>query len=218
MSGWNPNDGDVLAGHIVALDVAQSKQDGEPYPLVIITPDDGGDEVTVHGHHRVLKEELAKRAPRVGDHLVITYLGRITPDGGRPYAAYRVQGGSNPFTWNLFRDPGDQLPDEHATGQPTDSPTVPEPTAASIGGPPPAPGQIDTRDSATAADVNAIRKLLEAIWHKNSTAADEYRTTITRRAGGPWDVHLTAEAGVKTVAWLSSKAAEHGVDVNKVLA
>ncbi|WP_370325268.1 hypothetical protein [Euzebya sp.] len=238
MSGWAPTDGEVLDGRIVALDVGTSKQDGEPYPLVVLQTDDG-DEITVHGHHRVLKEELAKRAPRVGDQLRITYLGKRTPEGGgRSYAAYRVEGGSNPFTWNLFRDPDDQLPDEHATGQPlesegatSDRPADPVPqgqpapdtTPAGAGAgtptttpPEPAAGQVDTRDVIAPADQVAIQKLLEAAKRVSKIWEAKLRHRLNQRAAGPWETHLTAEAGREALYWLKAEVAED-VAVDRVL-
>lgn len=207
MSGWQPTDGEIIEGVIVALDFATSKQDGEPYPLVVLRLDDDR-EVTVHGHHRVLRDELAKRAPNEGDRLKITYLGKVTPDGGgRAYAAYRVQGGSNPFTWNMFRDPDDQLPPEHATGQ-----------AAIPAAAPAAPRQpVDTTDRIDPADEVAIRRLLEAVGDTRPDDVQRWIATLNERAGGPWAEHCTAEQGAQALGWLARKAAAW-VDVDAVLA
>jgi DNA polymerase III epsilon subunit-like protein len=202
VSGWVPTDGEVLTGRIVALDFATSSQDGQLYPLVVVQKADG-DEVTVHGHHRVLKEELAKRAPRIGDELTITYLGEVTPDkGGRAYKAYRVEGGSNPFTWNLFRDPDDQLPAEHATGRPAE-PTpsaAPTPAAPPAG---PAPAAADPDDRIDPADEVAIRRLLEAITVHSKVMGARLTHQLNSNAGGPWAETLTAERGAKALAWLA---------------
>lgn len=60
--------------------------DGEEYPIVTIRQDDG-EEVAVHGFHTVLKRELAKLAPKVGDQIGVKYVGI---PAGKSYELYRV--------------------------------------------------------------------------------------------------------------------------------
>jgi hypothetical protein len=59
---------------------------GSPYPLLEVETDDG-EVVAVHAFHTVLKNELAKKRPDVGDRVGIKYLG--TPPG-KNYESYRV--------------------------------------------------------------------------------------------------------------------------------
>lgn len=213
MSGWVPTDGEVLTGRIVALDFATSSQDGEPYPLVVLQQPDGA-EVTVHGHHRVLKEELTKRAPRIGDDLTITYLGEVTPDKGRAYKAYRVQGGANPFTWNMFRDPDDQLPDEHATGLPPAAATpAPQPAQQ----PSTASTPADTTDRIAPDDEVAIHRILEAVDSHSKVMSARLRHELNTNAGGPWAETLTAERGAKALVWLRRQVNPH-IPVDEILA
>ena len=48
------------------------------YPIVTLRNDAGDGEYAVHGFHTVLKNELAKRPPRIGERLGIKYLGQRT--------------------------------------------------------------------------------------------------------------------------------------------
>lgn len=82
--GWRPEVGDKVIGTIVELD----ETDGGfgTYPVVTILTDEG-DEVAVHGFHTVLKNELAKKRPKVGDRIGISYGGKAK---GKSYERYRV--------------------------------------------------------------------------------------------------------------------------------
>jgi hypothetical protein len=61
------------------------------YPVVTIRSEDGA-EHAVHAFHSVLKRELARRHPKPGDPLAITYEGK--KQGAKyEYHSYQVQGG-----------------------------------------------------------------------------------------------------------------------------
>jgi hypothetical protein len=97
--GWKPSPGDRVQG--VVTDVTATDGGYGVYPVVTLrTPD--GSEVAVHAFHTVLRKELARRRPGVGDELDITYLGKKS--GGRSdrgYDAYRVKSSKDaPFNWD----------------------------------------------------------------------------------------------------------------------
>lgn len=83
-TGWRPSPDDVVEGTVVEVD----ERTGEygSYPVVVLEVGDGA-EVAVHGFHCVLKNELAKLRPAVGDRLAVKYLGK--PDG-KSYELYKV--------------------------------------------------------------------------------------------------------------------------------
>ena len=86
--GWRPEVGDKLRGTVVDIDTATSNfGNHEDYPLLTIETEDG-EMVAVHGFHHVLKGELAKRRPEVGDQIAIRYHG--VPEG-KPYELYTVR-------------------------------------------------------------------------------------------------------------------------------
>lgn len=123
---WVPEAGAVLKGTVVEV----STGDGGygPYPIVTISTEDG--ERAVHAFHTVLRNELAKRAPKAGDELTITYRGLVQNKSGKGandgrYHAYRVSGGSEVgYDWSQ------DLPADEPVGSdiPSDlDPPKPEP-------------------------------------------------------------------------------------------
>lgn len=93
---WAPQPGVVLEGVIVGLD----ERDGGfgVYPIVSLRTDDDA-EVTVHAFHTVLKGELAKQRPAVGERIGLAYHGK-SADGR--YERYRciVDRPSTAPDWN----------------------------------------------------------------------------------------------------------------------
>lgn len=95
--GWKPSPGDEIGGKII--DIAATDNGWGAYPVITLM-DEGGTEVAVHAFHDVLKGELARRRPKVGDELNIKYLGQPQ---GKNYHAYRVRGGHEAsFDWGAF--------------------------------------------------------------------------------------------------------------------
>jgi len=95
---WKPQPGDKLVGIVTEL----STRDGEygTYPIVTVRSEKG--ELAAHCFHEVLANELARVAPKVGDHLGIKYAGKH-PERG--YHMYRVRrGGDESFDWARFGD------------------------------------------------------------------------------------------------------------------
>lgn len=108
--GWKPSPGDEVAGRVI--DIAATDGGWGPYPVVTLAGEDGV-EVAVHAFHDVLKSELARRRPKVGDELSIKYLGQ---PNGKNYHAYRVRGGQEgEFDWSTFGgQPSPQSPSSSA--------------------------------------------------------------------------------------------------------
>ena len=80
---WKPQSGEKLIG--VVVDVDSRTTEFGTYPIVTLSTD-AGDEVAVHAFHTVLKNEFAKRQPRLGERIGIKYLGRSE----KGYEAYRT--------------------------------------------------------------------------------------------------------------------------------
>ena len=87
---WRPSKGDKLVGTVTALNM----RDGEygAYPVVTIR-EQGGGEYAAHAFHDVLKNELTRVRPQVGEQLGIAYDGKH-PERG--YHVYRVVSDSTP--------------------------------------------------------------------------------------------------------------------------
>jgi hypothetical protein len=81
---WKPKEGDQLIGTITEL----GDRDGGfgDYPVITVITE-AGDEYAVHGFHTVLKSELGKLRPTVGDQIGIAYHGK---DEAKGYERYRV--------------------------------------------------------------------------------------------------------------------------------
>lgn len=110
-TGWRPESGDKLTGAVTDISTGQGGYD--PYPIVTLQPDDGGAEVAVHAFHTVLRRELARRRPKIGTHLEITYLGK-KGDGREAYHLYRVRGEGDKAGYDWDRE----LPEEERATPP----------------------------------------------------------------------------------------------------
>jgi hypothetical protein len=90
---WRPDkeDPSVLIGKVVSIE--QGTSEYEPYPLIVVEQDDGT-EMAVHGFHTVLKNELIKQRPQIGERIGIKYLGEVPTKPGskfKSYTGYRVK-------------------------------------------------------------------------------------------------------------------------------
>jgi len=82
--GWRPQPADKLIGVVIGSETRTT--DYGEYPIHTVRTDDGRD-VAVHAYHTVLRRELEKLQPRVGDRIGIAYHG---PHPTRGYERYRV--------------------------------------------------------------------------------------------------------------------------------
>ncbi|MGD0254763.1 MAG: hypothetical protein ABSB99_04290 [Acidimicrobiales bacterium] len=110
--GWRPAVGDVVVGTVVEIDEAVSNYGEGTYPIITVCGEDKS-EVAIHGFHSVLKSEIARKKPAVGDLLGVKYLG--VPEG-KKYEAYRVrvERAETPVDWDTMA--------AQAEGELTDAP------------------------------------------------------------------------------------------------
>jgi hypothetical protein len=135
---WRPDPGGKLVGEIVELGSRAGYND-ELYPIVTVRRDDGV-ELAAHCFHTVLRNELAKIRPQVGQRIAIRYEGeRQGADGKSRYHAYRVATDSVPvFSWGAFGDAADvtevgsDIPVDPASGGGQGMPDDDMPFAASV--------------------------------------------------------------------------------------
>lgn len=105
-TGWRPTKGDKVAGTVT--DISATDGGYGVYPIVTLGQEGGG-EVAVHAFHTVLRRELARRRPQIGDELEITYLGKQQGKSGSiGYDGYRVKSNKDVqgYDWDL------ELPEE----------------------------------------------------------------------------------------------------------
>ena len=124
---WRPSPGSTITGTLANVELIDPNGNGA-YPCVLLKTGDG--ERAVHAFHTVLRREIARRRPKIGDELTITYLGQ--KDGGKngTYHAYRVRGGSGAeFNWENELPPEERLSQQDVpiAPAPTPSQPVPEP-------------------------------------------------------------------------------------------
>lgn len=122
--GWRPSPGDKVSGQIV--DIAATDGGYGVYPIVTLRSEDGG-EVAVHAFHTVLRRELARRRPVVGDELEITYLGKQQGKSGtQGYDGYRVRSNKDTvgYNWDQELAPEERAPAPIEPDVPIDMPAA----------------------------------------------------------------------------------------------
>lgn len=95
---WKPTKGAKIVG--VVTDVTSRDGGYGEYPIVTIKTGDG--DLAVHCFHEVLRGELARIAPKVGDEIGIRYLGKHPEKGYHQYKVARA--GTGAFDWSRFSD------------------------------------------------------------------------------------------------------------------
>lgn len=85
---WRPDqeDPDTLVG--VVADISTNESDYGEYPIITIRQDDGT-EKAVHAVHTVLRNELIKQRPQIGERIGIKFLGDIKTKPGSRYSSYK---------------------------------------------------------------------------------------------------------------------------------
>jgi hypothetical protein len=108
-SAWRPDqkDPDTIIGEVLEIQVGTS--DYAPYPLLIVRQDDGT-EKAIHGFHTVLKNELLRHKPQVGERLGVKYLGEQETKPGskfKSFIGYRVHvdRAAAAFDWGKLGEP-----------------------------------------------------------------------------------------------------------------
>jgi hypothetical protein len=96
---WKPKPGTKIVG--VITDVTARDSGYGEYPIVTLEVA-GGDRVALHCFHEVLRGELARIAPKLGDEIGVKYLGQHPEKGYHQYKVARAGTGS--FDWARFSD------------------------------------------------------------------------------------------------------------------
>lgn len=112
--GWRPDEGAVLIGRVVKVDLGWSDYTGSHYPIVTVQPAQG-DPVAVHGFHTALRARLMMLKPMAGETIGFRYHGkRPTKDGRRDVATYTVKvKGRDADVWGTL---GTAAPPQPAAG------------------------------------------------------------------------------------------------------
>jgi hypothetical protein len=86
---WKPSSGDKLIGELIAVDERLGYND-EPYPILTVRCDNGS-EFAVHAFHSVLRNEVGKQNPQLGETIAIKYGGEVAKEDGRGrYHSYKL--------------------------------------------------------------------------------------------------------------------------------
>lgn len=104
---WKPEPGDVLRGRVEMIEAVNTAY-ADNVPVVTVANDD--ERWSVWCSRTVLRSEMERQAPNVGDEIEVTYLG--VPEG-KEYHRYRVRNISNPpkFRWGGNTAPRDEVPE-----------------------------------------------------------------------------------------------------------
>lgn len=107
--GWRPEPGDTITIEVTNLTIAESEYG--VYPLVegLVKAENGtntkvGEKVAMHAFHTVLRKDLARIRPEIGNELTVTYHGR-KGEGGKykqGYETYTVTSPQYKFNWDMF--------------------------------------------------------------------------------------------------------------------
>jgi hypothetical protein len=100
---WRPEVGDKLIGTVIGVDMRDSDY-GDPYPIIEVETDEGG-QFAFHGFHTIARRELAKKQPQVGDRIGIKYYGRGEPakpgmSGAEKYKILVEKAEPKPVDWS----------------------------------------------------------------------------------------------------------------------
>lgn len=75
VEGWKPEIADKIFGEVLTVDERPSDY-GDPYPYLEIDDEISGKIIGVHAFHSVLKRDIARQKPVVGDKWGAKYLGQ----------------------------------------------------------------------------------------------------------------------------------------------
>ena len=84
---WRADVGDSVIGRVYAVEQVTSKYGSGLQTRIVIDEDETGDLVAIYCHHTVMRREIEKQDPRVGDRIGIKRLPDVP---GKPYRLYRV--------------------------------------------------------------------------------------------------------------------------------
>lgn len=128
-SAWRPDqeDADLLIGKVVDIQVGTS--DYDPYPLLVVQSDDGS-EKAIHGFHTVLRNELMRQKPQIGERIGIKYLGEQATKPGSKFKSFigyrvKVERELGSFDWSKLGQAEDADPYAAVTEAQQEPVTVP---------------------------------------------------------------------------------------------
>jgi hypothetical protein len=99
---WKPDPGAKLIGELITVDERLGYND-QPYPILTLRCADG--DVAVHAFHSVLRNEVGKQNPQIGETVAIKYAGEVAKEDGRGrYHSYRlvVDRSNSPVNLNKY--------------------------------------------------------------------------------------------------------------------
>lgn len=136
---WKPDPGDSVKGTVRQVALSPDMGYG-PYPIVTLDTPQG--ELAVHAFRSILRTELARCRPGVGDEIEIQYVGKRSPKSGKgnEYHVYRVLGGKEPeFDWTSELPEDERTHAQAASAAPPIQPAaipppVPAPQAVTVPG------------------------------------------------------------------------------------
>jgi hypothetical protein len=120
-----PESGDKLIGKVVEIGERLGYND-EPYPIITVQPEHG-EPLAVHAFHTVLRNELARQRPQIGEMVGIKYEGQFATETGRGrYHRYRVHVDrpQQAFSWDHYGNepapetPQSDIPPDSTYGKP----------------------------------------------------------------------------------------------------
>lgn len=113
-AAWRPDQDDphTLIGEVVEITIGTT--DYGRYPIIVVRKEDG-EEKAVHVFHSVLRNEVEKYRPNIGEKIGIKYLGDVATKPGSKYKSYkgytvkveREAGAS--FNWDALGAAPDEL-------------------------------------------------------------------------------------------------------------
>ncbi len=102
---WKSSEGDILTGEVTLVDARTSQFTGKEEPVLHVRDDETGTEVAVYGSTQVLRDEIIRLAPQVGEQIA---LRRFT-DGKsarHSYARFKLvverDAEQEKFNWDRF--------------------------------------------------------------------------------------------------------------------
>ena len=112
---WRPEPGDVVVGVIRDIDERMTQYGS--CPVLVIEDEDQHKVVSVWAFHTVLRNELARHRPQVGERIAIRRLEDAESEAGR-YKRYRVlmeRDKPQTFDWGRVDPQGSDVPVEKIT-------------------------------------------------------------------------------------------------------
>lgn len=120
---WRPDPGDTITGTLSEVQMIDPNGQGA-YPCVTLKTAEGL--TNIHAFHQVLQRGIARRRPKVGDELTITYQGKREGGTYGSYHSYQVSGGQDQeVNWDAFLPEDERRARQQADAEPPIAPSEP---------------------------------------------------------------------------------------------